>query len=82
MDASTPLPIDPQQLSARGAMALVRSVAALLVLAGLLSACSPYDPPDQPYVAQYCDYPPEQVYGGAPVAIPHPMRCFQCGVCY
>ena len=63
-------------------MAFVRTIAALLVLAGLLSACAFYDPPDRPYNVQYCDYPPGQAYFSTPVALPHPMQCFQCGACY
>ena len=63
-------------------MAFVRTIAALLILAGLLSACAPYDPPDRPYNVQNCDYPPGQAYFAAPVALPHPMQCFECGACY
>jgi hypothetical protein len=63
-------------------MPFVRTVAVLLALAGLLSACADQYPPDRPYDVQYCDGPPGQVYGGSPVILPHPMRCFDCGVCY
>ena len=63
-------------------MAFVRTIAALLVLAGLLSACAIYDPPDRPYSVQNCDYPPGQAYFATPVALPHPMQCFECGACY
>lgn len=61
-------------------MALIRTMFALLVLASALSAC--YDPPNRPYNVQYCDQPPGQAYGGSPVVLPHPMRCFECGACY
>jgi hypothetical protein len=80
---SWPLPlVGAQQPSAGDVMAFVRTTVALLVLAGLLSACTDYYPPDRPYDVQYCDSPPGQAYGGAPVALPHPMQCFECGACY
>jgi len=57
------------------------SLIVLLALGGGLGGCTVYDPPDEPYAVRYCDNPPDQIYG-SPVAIPHPMQCYQCGVCY
>jgi hypothetical protein len=57
------------------------SLIALLALGLGLAACTTYDPEDQPYAAHYCSAPPDQIYDGNS-AVPHPMQCYQCGVCY
>ena len=68
----------------RGKGVRMRRLATLIVLLALsaaLAACADYGPPGQPYAVNYCNNPPDQSYVNS-TAIPHPMQCYQCGVCY